>query len=80
MNPQKFSVQPIATVSIAAAIGGVVFAFLGLSNPTGGLSAMLLPMVAVSMLGSAVMPVIGQLNRRIEELERRLMEIELPKS
>lgn len=45
-----------------------------LSPPASGVIPAALALVAVGLLGSAVMSVIGVQDRRIEELERRLRD------
>jgi hypothetical protein len=64
---------PIVVASIFAAGMGMLFAIAGAkSTPGSGVIPAALAFLAVSLLGTAVMLVIGSQERRIQELERRL--------
>ena len=64
---------PIVVASIFAAGMGMLFAIAGAKSPPGsGVIPAALAFLAVSLLGTAVMIVIGSQERRLQELEHRL--------
>ena len=64
---------PIVVASIFAAGMGMLFAIAGAkSTPGSGVIPAALACIAVSLLGTAVMVVIGSQEHRLQELERRL--------
>ena len=67
-------VLPIFPVSIFAIGLGLWMSFIGMSNPRAemGMLPSILALLAVGLLGSATIRVIGSLGRRIKELEDRL--------
>ncbi len=66
-------VLPILGVSLLAMAGGMAFSVAAMKYPhASGVIPAALACLAVGMLGSAVMGVVGRLGRRIQELERRL--------
>jgi len=64
---------PLVVVSIFAAGMGMLFAIVGAKSPPGnGVIPAALACIAVSLLSTTVMVIIGSQERRLQELERRL--------
>lgn len=74
---QISQVLPVFLVSVLASGMGLLFAVTAMAFPspqTRGAIPAALACIAVGMLGSAVLAMVGKLNYRVQELEQRLKE------
>lgn len=74
---QISQVLPVFLVSVFASGMGIFFAVTAMAFPgpqTSNIIPAALACIAVGMLGSTVLSVVGKLNYRVQELEHRLQE------